>query len=360
MSEEQLAPKMARISKAGYSLKAKGSLADKSGSPAPPSATGGTATATAGRSPSATAATSPSSAQRSSMMDAGDASTGQPSSMVAGTAAAAQAAAQMEAETHAQTAALLGQLQAQQQAREAQMGAALAAQAQAAAAAQAQVQAAAAYQQAALAQAAGKGQSLGLGSLGASDLGLLLDDSFLDEARPGLQVAHGRAALLCCGGPRGLRSRCAPLACPPPQPANNPTPSLPPTHPPQVFNPMLDAGLAPSAAAGAAAQYLSVDAGTAMDMDDVAALDQLTTELLAGRAGTAGLGGGPHQMLGGCAATWPAGACGVVRGGRALPLAASCWSMCLLCRRASRSHPQVPRPAPSAALLQPTPVPLPA
>ena len=60
-------------------------------------------------------------------------------------------------------------------------------------------------------------------------------------------------------------------------------------------------------AAGAAAQYLAVDAGTAMDLDDVAALDQLTTELLAGRAGTAGAGlrGAPAAMLGGAASTWP-------------------------------------------------------
>jgi hypothetical protein len=167
---------------------------------------------------------------------------------------------------------------------------------------------------------------------------LLLDDRFLEEvccavrcvrcsccAAPGLSSSLGGTdgtmprtpsapwtppdASVCCGG-------CPTLAA-------HPCPLLPALLPmclpvfPQVFNPMLSAGLAqqgpggmatPAAAAAtaapassAAAAFLQLDAAAAMELDDLEGLERLTSQLMA-----AGALPGAVPPMGGPAAGWPA------------------------------------------------------
>lgn len=106
-----------------------------------------------------------------------------------GTAAAAMAAAQLEAEHQAHAAALMQQLAVQQQLQEAQLAAA-AMQAQAAAHAAAQAQAAAQGMLGGSHMLMAGGQ-FAPGPVGAAGMNLLLDDEFLDEVRAAL-------CALCC------------------------------------------------------------------------------------------------------------------------------------------------------------------
>lgn len=238
MKEEELAPKVARMAKAGK-----------------PSTSGGSPTGTA----TAAGAARARSAATQSASPAATEGVGV-SGSVHGTAAAAQAAAAAEAD--AQAALLMQQMQAQQEALEKAQAAALL-QAQQAAAAQGgpspmledallgmssneQLLAAAA----AAARPGAPPVPAPLGAAGPTNLHLLLDDEFLDE----------------------------------------------------VFTPMLD-GLVGAAAGGAppsttAASFLQMDAASAMDLDDMAGLEQLAEQLLPGLLPS-------HRMEGGPGATWP-------------------------------------------------------
>ena len=173
MSEEQLAPKLARLAKQGFTVKKSAS----GGSTAAATAASERTASVKGR--GGAASTSGATSVQPGTSKEGGAAAGASSGGVGmavshgGTAAAAMAAAAVEAEHHAQTAAIVQQLAAQQQLQEAQMAAALQAQAKAQAAAALQAQAAAAL-----------GMPGGApGQLDAAGMSLLLDDEFLDEVR---------------------------------------------------------------------------------------------------------------------------------------------------------------------------------
>ncbi|KAL4430673.1 hypothetical protein ABPG75_005929 [Micractinium tetrahymenae] len=254
LKEEELAPKLARMAKAGYSAK--------------PSTSGGSPTGTA------TGAGKAKSAATQSGSPAPTEGAGASGSLH-GTAAAAQAAAAVEAE--AQAALLMQQMQAQHEALEkAQAAALLQAQQAAVAAAFAAPPPPAGHapmlddalmgmssSEPVLAAAAAAAAGVGappvpapLGAAGPTNLHLLLDDEFLDEVfNPMLDGLVGAAA----GGGGGL------------------------------------AGVPPSAAAAA---FLQMDAASAMDLDDIVGLEQLAEQLMPGLPAAACMAGGPG-------ATWP-------------------------------------------------------
>lgn len=249
LSEEQLAPKLARLAKQGFAIKKSVSgTADGSEREGSVKEKGGAATS------SGTASVQAGTKEAGTTTAPGLSSGGLMAMSHGGTAAAAMAAAQFEADQQAQMAALMQQLAVQQQLQEAQLAAA-AMQAQAQAAAKAQAQAAA---QGLL----GGGHMLMSGSrapqaapapVGAAGMNLLLDDEFLDE----------------------------------------------------VFNHPILEGLGAVQGMGgqSAADFLQLDAASAMDLDDMAQLDKLTNELLGARA----MGPPPAgAMLGGPSSTWPA------------------------------------------------------
>ncbi|PRW58718.1 copper responsive regulator 1 isoform A [Chlorella sorokiniana] len=248
LSEEQLAPKLARLAKQGYTIK-KSASGTAEGSEREGSVKEKATTS------SATASVQAGTKEAGPTTARGASSGGVMAMSHGGTAAAAMAAAQFEADQQAQSAVLMQQLAVQQQLQEAQLAAAAM---QAQAAVQAQAQAAAAAQ-----GMLGGGHMLmggaqaAPGPVGAAGLNLLLDDEFLDE----------------------------------------------------VFNHPILEGLVPGAAQGmagqAAADFLQLDAASAMELDDMAQLDKLTNELLGARA----MGAPPAAaMLGGPGSTWPAAA----------------------------------------------------
>ncbi|KAL4432422.1 hypothetical protein ABPG77_001721 [Micractinium sp. CCAP 211/92] len=241
MKGEEIAPKVARLAKAGK-----------------PSTSAGSPTGTA------TGANKARSAATQSVSPAATEGVGVSGSMH-GTAAAARASAAAEADAQAEL--LMQQLQAQQEALDkAQQAAALLQAQQAAAAAFAPGGAAPMLEDALLGMSSSEPMLTGvanavrdaappvpapLGAAGPTNLHLLLDDEFLEE----------------------------------------------------VFTPMLDglvgaagaAGVPPSAAAAA---FLQMDAASAMDLDDMAGLEQLAEQLMPGLAPA-------HRMDGGPGATWP-------------------------------------------------------
>lgn len=163
LSEEQLAPKLARMAKQGFTVKKAGA----------------SGTATASGAPSQTATQKSPSATASGPVAMGTEALGGASSG-AGVPHGGTAVAAIEAQQAAQTQSLVRQLHAQQAAQRTQMAAALQAQAQV----QSQM---------------GTAPALPPG-IDAAGMSLLLDDEFLDEVRTWACLAPAHAGAAGAGG----------------------------------------------------------------------------------------------------------------------------------------------------------------